>query len=171
MQKPLILPCRGIEPAIDAQCWIAPNATIVGDVTIGTNSSVWFQAVIRGDVAPIRIGQRVNVQDGAVVHGTFEKSETTIEDEASIGHNAIVHGAHIGKSALIGMGAVVMDHAVIGEEAVVAAGAVVLAGTIVPKGRLWAGVPAKDCGVVKPDLRQSLKATAQRYVKYADWFR
>ena len=101
MQKPLILPCRGIEPTIDDQCWIAPNATIVGDVTIGTSSSVWFQAVLRGDVAPIRIGQRVNVQDGAVVHGTFEKSETTIEDEASIGHNAIVHFAHIGKSSLI----------------------------------------------------------------------
>lgn len=168
---PLILPARGYAPQIDATCWLAPNATVVGEVVMGRESTVWFQAVVRGDVAPIRIGVRVNIQDGAVIHGTFEQSETVIEDRASIGHKAVVHGAHIGEGALIGMGAIVMDGAVIGAGAVVAAGAVVLAGTQVPAFTLWAGAPAKEKGAVRSELRKHLADTADRYVEYADWFR
>jgi len=133
-------------------------------------STVWFSAVVRGDVAPIRIGERVNIQDGAVIHGTFEKSHTVLENDVSVGHNAIVHGAHVKKGALIGMGAVVMDHAVIGERSVVAAGAVVLAGTEIGNGELWAGVPAKKRGMVSDELREHLSSTAARYVEYATWF-
>jgi len=133
-------------------------------------STVWFSAVVRGDVAPIRIGERVNIQDGAVIHGTFEKSHTVLENDVSVGHNAIVHGAHVKKGALIGMGAVVMDHAVIGERSVVAAGAVVLAGTEIGNGELWAGVPAKRRGMVSDELREHLSSTAARYVEYATWF-
>ena len=133
-------------------------------------STVWFSAVVRGDVAPIRIGERVNIQDGAVIHGTFEKSHTVLENDVSVGHNAIVHGAHVKKGALIGMGAVVMDHAIIGERSVVAAGAVVLAGTEIGNGELWAGVPAKRRGMVSDELREHLSSTAARYVEYATWF-
>lgn len=169
--EPLIISCRNFTPQIDDSCWLAPNSTVVGNVVMGAESSCWFQSVIRGDVASIRIGKRVNIQDGAIIHGTFEKSETVIEDDASVGHQAVVHGAHIKRGALVGMGAVVMDGAVVGEHAVVAAGAVVLAGTIIPDNSLWAGVPAKERGVVNEDLREHLAATSARYVEYADWFR
>jgi carbonic anhydrase/acetyltransferase-like protein (isoleucine patch superfamily) len=171
MEKPIILDCNGDSPAFHSSCWIAPNATLVGKVVIGEECSIWFQAVIRGDVAPITIGKRVNIQDGAVIHGTFEKSETTIGNGASIGHRAIVHGARIGENALVGMGAIVMDGADIGNDAVIAAGAVVLAGTIVPPGTLWAGVPATNRKTVSSALSTSLKTTADRYVSYANWFR
>lgn len=171
MEKPVILDCQGHSPLFPPSCWIAPNATLVGDVTLGDECSVWFQAVVRGDVAPIEIGDRVNIQDGAVIHGTFEKSETTIGNDASIGHRAIVHGASIGENVLVGMGAIVMDGALVGNGAVIAAGAVVLADTIVPPGTLWTGVPAKNRGPVKPELSASLNATAKRYVTYANWFR
>ncbi len=171
MSNPLILDCAGHSPAFDSSCWIAPNATLVGQVVMGKDCSVWFQAVVRADVAPITIGNRVNIQDGAIIHGTYEKSETTIGHGASIGHRAIVHGATIGEDVLVGMGAVVMDGAVIGNGAVIAAGAVILTDTIVLPGTLWAGVPAKNRGPVKPELASSLKATADRYVTYADWFR
>jgi carbonic anhydrase/acetyltransferase-like protein (isoleucine patch superfamily) len=167
---PLILSCRGHSPIIDSTCWIAPNATIVGEVTMGAHSSCWFNAVVRGDVAAITIGERVNIQDGAVVHGTYGKSETILEDRASIGHNATVHGAHIQAGALIGMNAVVLDGAVVGENAVVAAGAVVLEGTVIPPRTLWAGVPAKQRADVRPELQAHLAATADRYVEYAGWF-
>ena len=124
-----LLPARGHAPVLDASVWLAPNATVVGEVHMGAESTVWFSAVVRGDVARIQIGRRVNIQDGAVIHGTFGQSQTVLEDDVSIGHNAIVHGAHVKHSALIGMGSVVMDHVIVGEGAVVAAGAVVLAGT------------------------------------------
>ena len=168
--KPLILSCRGHAPQIDETCWLAPNATVVGQVSLGPNSSCWFQSVIRGDVAPIKIGHQVNIQDGAIIHGTFEQSETVIEDDVSIGHQAVVHGAHIKCGALIGMGAIVMDGAVVGAHAVVAAGAVVLAQTMIPDQTLWAGVPAKQRGDVKPELQRHLAATSARYVEYAEWF-
>ena len=171
MENPMILNCQGQSPKFPSSCWIAPNATLVGHVTLGSGCSIWFQAVIRGDVAPITIGERVNIQDGAVIHGTFEKSETTIGNNTSIGHRAIVHGASIGEGVLVGMGAIVLDGVRIGNHAVIAAGAVVLADTIVPPGTLWAGVPAKNRGAVKPELSASLKETANRYVTYADWFR
>ncbi|MDE0980007.1 MAG: gamma carbonic anhydrase family protein [Flavobacteriales bacterium] len=171
MPQPLILDCQGHSPTFDSSCWIAPNATLVGNIVMGQSCSIWFQAIVRGDVARISIGNRVNIQDGAVIHGTFQKSETTIGDGASIGHRAIVHGANIGENVLVGMGAVVMDGAVIGSGAVIAAGAVVLEDTIVPEGTMWAGVPAKNRGSVKAELATSLEATANRYVTYAGWFR
>ncbi len=168
---PLILPARGKTPSFHETVWLAPNCTVVGEVSIGEESTIWFGAIVRGDVASITVGQRVNIQDGAVIHGTFGQSDTIIDDRVSIGHNAIVHGAKVGMGALIGMGAVVMDHAVVGEGAVVAAGAVVLEGTIIPPRTLFAGVPAKSRGEVRNELRKHLSKTADRYVEYAGWFR
>ena len=170
-QNPVILSSRGKSPKISDSVWLAPNCTVVGEVTLGEESTVWFGAVIRGDVASITIGSRVNIQDGAVIHATFGKSFTVLEDRVSIGHNAIVHGAHICEGALIGMSSVVMDNVVVGAGAVVAAGAVVLEGTQIPPGILYAGVPAKQRGEVRADLADHLSATADRYVEYADWFR
>ena len=165
-----LLPARGHEPQCAESVWLAPNATVVGEVTLGEHSTVWFSAVVRGDVAPIQVGERVNIQDGAVIHGTFNQSHTVLEDDVSVGHNAIVHGAHVQRGALIGMGSVVMDHVVVGAYAVVAAGAVVLAGTQIGEGELWAGVPAKCRGQVSEELRAHLSTTSARYVEYAGWF-
>lgn len=170
-QRPIILPARGKSPKIHSSVWLAPNCTVVGEVTVGQESTIWFGAVVRGDVASITVGDRVNIQDGAVIHGRFGQSETILENRVSIGHNAIVHGAKVCEGALIGMGAVVMDHAVIGEGAVVAAGAVVLEGTIVPPKTLFAGVPAKSRGEVREDLQNHLSKTADRYIEYAGWFK
>ena len=170
-QQPVIFSVRGKAPVIHDSVWLAPNCTVVGEVTLGIESTVWFGAVVRGDVASIEVGSRVNIQDGAVIHGTFGESKTVLEDRVSIGHNAIVHGAKVCKGALIGMGAVVMDNAVVGEGAVVAAGAVVLKGTIIPPRKLFAGVPAKSRGDVKEDLQDHLSQTADRYLEYAGWFR
>lgn len=170
-QRPLIMKARGKSPVIAETVWLAPNCTVAGEVFLGDESTVWFSAVVRGDVASIKVGKRVNIQDGAVIHGTFGSSKTIIEDRVSIGHNAIVHGAKICKGSLIGMGAVVMDHSVVGEGAVIAAGAVVLEGTIIPPRTLYAGVPAKPRGDVREDLQKHLSAAADRYVEYAGWFR
>ena len=170
-QHPLILPARGKRPEISDSVWLAPNCTVVGEVSVGKESTIWFGAIVRGDVASITVGDRVNIQDGAVIHGTFNSSKTILEDRVSIGHNAIVHGARVCKGALIGMGAVVMDHAVVGEGAVVAAGAVVLEGTQIPPRTLYAGVPAKHKGDVREDLQNHLSKTADRYVEYAGWFK
>ena len=165
-----ILSARGHTPSLDSSVWLAPNATIVGQVTMGPESTVWFSAIVRGDVARIDVGRRVNIQDGAVVHGTFGHSHTILEDNVSVGHNAIVHGAHVKEGALIGMGAIVMDKVTVGEGAVVAAGAIVLAGTEIKKDELWAGVPAKCCGRVRDSLRDQLSQTSARYVQYASWY-
>ena len=170
-QHPVILAARGMSPYIHSSAWLAPNCTVVGEVLLGEESTVWFGAIVRGDVASITVGSRVNIQDGAVIHGTFGKSTTVLEDRVSIGHNAIVHGAKVCKGALIGMGAIVMDNAVVGEGAVVAAGAVVLEGTIIPPRTLYAGVPAKLRGEVRDELQNHLSKTADRYVEYAGWFR
>lgn len=170
-QQPCIMPYNGKTPVIDPSCWLAPNATVVGDVVMKHGASVWFQAVVRGDVAPIEIGELVNIQDGAVIHATLGHSQTVINDRASIGHNAIVHGARIMEGALIGMGAIVMDNAVVGKGSVVAAGAVVLAGTIIPDGEMWAGSPAKSKGAVKPQLAAVAAATADHYARYSEGFR
>ena len=167
----LVLSCRNFTPQIHESCWLAPNATVIGQVTMAEDSSCWFNSVIRGDVSPISIGRRVNIQDGAVIHGTLDKSETVIDDDASIGHNAIVHGAHVQSHALVGMGAIIMDGAVIGQGAVVAAGAVVLENTHIPAGSLWAGVPARERGKVSESLKQSLSDTSNRYVNYSKWFK
>ena len=136
----------------------------------GKDCSIWFGAIVRGDVCSIRLGEGVNIQDGAVLHGTYRQTDCTIGDGASIGHNAIVHGCTVEAGALIGMGAVVMDRAVVGRSAVVAAGAVVLEGTQIGEGELWAGVPAKHIKDVDPALQQHLADTAVRYRKYASWF-
>ena len=167
---PMVLPVKGKQPHLGRGNWLAPNCTVVGDVVTGDDCSIWFGAVVRGDVCAIRIGRLVNIQDGAVLHGTWEKTDLTIGDGASIGHNAIVHGCTVEAGALIGMGAVVMDRAVVGEGAVVAAGAIVLEGTRIGAGELWAGVPAKKVKDVGPELKEILAATAVRYREYAGWF-
>lgn len=166
-----IISCRGYSPQIHESCWIAPNATIVGDVSCGENCSFWFNAVVRGDVHYIKMGHHVNVQDGAVIHCTYQKAPTEIGNYVSIGHNAIVHGCSIQDKVLIGMGAIVMDGAVIESGSVIAAGAVVLQNTIVKAGSLYAGVPAKFVKPVSNEfIEQSILQTAKNYVMYTDWF-
>src|ERR1041384_5836787 len=140
---PVILPVQGKSPQIPEDCFIAPNATIVGDVVMGTQCSVWFNAVVRGDVNSIRMGNKVNVQDGAIIHCTYKRTQTIIGNNVSIGHKAIVHGCTVDDNVLIGMGAIIMDRAHIGSNSIIAAGAVVLEETIVPPGTIFAGVPAK----------------------------
>jgi carbonic anhydrase/acetyltransferase-like protein (isoleucine patch superfamily) len=169
---PVILPVKGILPEMGNDCFIAPNATIVGDVVMGDQCSVWFNAVIRGDVNSIRMGNKVNVQDGAVIHCTYEKTKTIVGNNVSIGHNAIVHGCTVEDNVLIGMGAIVMDNAHIGSNSIIAAGAVILEGTRVEPGSIYAGVPAKK---VK-DISQSLISgeidrIANNYLMYSGWFK
>lgn len=167
----LILPCNDKSPQLGRPAYIAPNATIVGDVHMGDDCSVWFQAVIRGDVNRIILGERVNVQDGAVIHCTYEKAATTIGSDVSIGHRAIVHGCTIEDQVLIGMGSIVMDGAVIGRGSIVAAGAVVLEGTQVPPGTVYAGVPARKVKEVDAALAQDqIARIAGNYLKYSSWF-
>ncbi|MBC6696810.1 gamma carbonic anhydrase family protein [Hymenobacter puniceus] len=166
----LILPVQGKHPQIPADCYVADNATIVGDVTLGANCTVWFNAVIRGDVNAIRIGDKTNVQDGAVLHCTYQKAATTIGSRVSIGHKAIVHGCTVEDDVLIGMGAIVMDHAVVGAGCIVAAGAVVLENTRCEPGYLYAGVPARRIKPVTDEQRANMLRTADNYVLYASWF-
>lgn len=152
--------------------FIAPNATIVGDVVMGNDCSVWFNAVVRGDVNSIRMGNKVNIQDGAVIHATYEKTKTTIGNNVSIGHNAIVHGCTVEDNVLIGMGAIVMDNAHIGSNTIIAAGAVVLEGTQVEPGTIYAGVPAKKVKTISQELiHGEINRIANNYIMYADWFR
>lgn len=168
----LIKSVRGIEPSIGEDCFLAENATIVGDTTIGNHCSIWFNAVVRGDVNSIRIGNNVNVQDGAVIHCTYEKTKTIIEDNVSIGHNAIIHGCKIESNVLIGMGAIVMDNCIIEEGSVIAAGSVVLEGTHVKAGSLYAGVPAKFVKEVGEHLRKGeIERIANNYHLYSSWFK
>jgi carbonic anhydrase/acetyltransferase-like protein (isoleucine patch superfamily) len=166
----LILPVQGKHPQIPADCFLADNATIVGDVTLGGQCTVWFNAVIRGDVNSIRIGDKTNVQDGAVLHCTYQKAATTIGSRVSIGHKAIVHGCTVEDDVLIGMGAIVMDHAVVGAGCIVAAGAVVLENTQCEPGYLYAGVPARRIKPVTEEQRANMLRTADNYVLYASWF-
>jgi carbonic anhydrase/acetyltransferase-like protein (isoleucine patch superfamily) len=169
---PVILPVKGVWPTMGANCFIAPNATIVGDVVMGDDCSVWFNAVLRGDVNSIRLGNKVNVQDGAVIHCTFEKTKAIIGNNVSIGHNAIVHGCTVHDDVLIGMGAIVMDNAEIGRHSIIAAGAVVLEGTNVPPGCIYAGIPAKKVKDVPPGLISGeINRIADNYLKYAGWFK
>lgn len=166
----LILSARGISPEISEDCFIAPNATIVGDVEIGEECSIWFSSVIRGDVNKIRIGNKVNIQDGACVHCTFEKTETLIGNNVSIGHNAIVHGCTIEDNVLIGMGAIVMDNAVIGSNSIIAAGAVVLENTMVEPNSIYAGIPAKKVKEVSSEhIEGEIQRIATNYKMYASW--
>jgi len=169
---PIIFPVNGAHPAFGQNCFIAPNATIVGDVIMGDQCSVWFNAVIRGDVNSITMGNKVNVQDGAVIHCTFEKTKTVIKNNVSIGHNAIVHGCTIEDNVLIGMGAILMDNVVVGSNSIIAAGAVVLENTIIESGSIYAGIPAKKIKDISQDLISGeINRIAENYIKYSSWFK
>ena len=161
---------RGFSPIYVEHCWFAETATILGEVTMGAGCTVWFGAVIRGDVNAIRIGDNTNIQDNATIHGTYETAATSIGNNVSIGHNAIVHGCTIEDNVLIGMGAIVMDGAVIGAGAMVAAGAVVLAGTIVAARTIYAGVPAKKIKTVEGKNEAMMQRISKNYQRYAGWF-
>ncbi|HAS19733.1 MAG TPA: gamma carbonic anhydrase family protein [Flavobacteriaceae bacterium] len=167
----LIKSVRGFTPTYGKDCFFAENATLIGDLILGDFCSVWYQAVVRGDVNSIRIGNRVNIQDGAFIHATFEKAATQIGNNVSIGHNAIVHGCTIEENVLIGMGSIVMDHCVIGSNSIIAAGAVVTQGTIVAPGSVYAGVPAKKIKSLSPELQKNeIERIAKNYLLYASWF-
>ena len=167
----LIIPLRGVTPQTGRDTFLAPDATIIGDVVMGEECSVWFNTVIRGDVNSIRIGNRVNIQDGSVLHTLYKKSTIEIGDDVSIGHNVTIHGAHIRPLALIGMGAVVMDDAVVGEGAIVAAGSVVLSRTVIGPNELWGGAPAKFIKMVDPAQSEEInRKIARNYLAYSRWY-
>ena len=168
----IIKSVNGKSPKIPSDCFIAENATIVGEVDMGTQCSVWFNAVIRGDVHFIKIGNKVNIQDGAVIHATYKKSPTTIGNNVSIGHNAIVHGCTIHDNVLIGMGSIVMDDCVIESNSIIAAGAVVTKNTRVETGSIYAGVPAKKVKDISAELISGeINRIADNYVKYSSWYK
>ena len=168
----LIKPVKGIYPQWEDDVYIAENATLVGDIILGNKCSVWFNAVIRGDVHFIRIGNNVNIQDNAVIHCTYQKHPTNIGDNVSIGHSAIVHGCTIGKNVLIGMGAIVMDNVFVEENCIIAAGAVVLENTRIESGSIYAGVPAKKVKTLSPEQVATLiERIANNYIMYADWMK
>jgi carbonic anhydrase/acetyltransferase-like protein (isoleucine patch superfamily) len=175
----LIKECRGFALQNGDDCWFAENATIVGDVIMGDQCSVWFNAVIRGDVNSIRMGNKVNVQDGAVIHCTYANtaagqpgSKTILGNNVSIGHNALVHGCTVEDNVLIGMGSIVMDNCYIESGSIIAAGAVLLEGTRVEKGSIWAGVPAKKVKDISPELFEGeVMRIANNYVTYSGWFK
>ena len=167
----VILPVNGVLPRFGKDCFIAPNATIVGDVTFGDECSVWFNAVVRGDVNKIKMGNKVNIQDGAIIHCTYEKTETYVGNSVSIGHLAIVHGCTIHDNVLVGMGAIIMDGAVIESNAIIAAGSVVLEKTIVKSGSIYAGIPAKFVKDIDIHLLEGqVMRIANSYNMYAGWY-
>lgn len=169
---PVILSVKGVSPIIPEDCFVAPNATIVGDVTMGNECSVWFNAVVRGDVNSIEMGNKVNIQDGACIHCTYQKTKVKIGNNVSIGHHAIVHGCKVEDNVLIGMGAIVMDNVVIGTNSIIAAGAVVLEDTVVPPGSIFAGVPAKKVKDISQELLHGeVERIANNYVMYSGWFK
>jgi len=168
----IIRPVRGKSPKIGKDCFIAENATIVGEVSMGDQCSIWFNAVVRGDVHYIEMGNKVNVQDGAVIHGTYQKAPTTIGNNVSIGHNAIVHGCTVKDNVLIGMGSIVMDGCVVESNSIIAAGAVVTQGTHIEEGSTYAGVPAKKMKKARPGTNTGeIDRTANNYVTYSSWFK
>lgn len=168
----LIKPVNGILPEFGNDCYLSENATIVGDVVMGNQCSIWFNAVVRGDVNSIRMGNKVNVQDGAVIHCTYQKTKTNIGNNVSIGHNAIVHGCTIHDNVLVGMGAIVMDNCEIGSNTIIAAGAVVLEGTKVESGVIYAGVPAKKVKDINQELiHGEIDRIANNYIMYSSWFK
>jgi len=169
---PTILPVKGVFPVFGNECFIAPNATIVGDVVMGDNCSIWFNAVVRGDVNAIRIGDKVNIQDGVIIHCTYEKTRAIVGNSVSIGHLAIIHGCTIHNNVLIGMGAIVMDNAVVGSNSIIAAGAVVLEGTIIEPESIYAGVPAKKVKSISKELIEGeINRIANNYITYSSWFK
>ena len=168
----IIRKLRGFVPVFGEACFLAETAVVVGDVICGDYCSIWYNAVVRGDVNSIRIGNKVNIQDGAVLHCLFEKSVIEIGDNVSIGHNVIIHGARIEDNVLIGMGAVVLDHTVVGTNSIIAAGAVVLSGTQVEPHSIYAGVPAKKVKNIDPvQTKEMIEKIANNYLKYAEWYK
>jgi carbonic anhydrase/acetyltransferase-like protein (isoleucine patch superfamily) len=167
----IIKKVRSKYPQLGEDCYIAENATIVGDVAVGKNCSIWFNAVIRGDVNSITIGDKVNIQDGAIVHCTYLKHPTVIGNNVSIGHNALVHGCTIHDNVLIGMGAIVMDNCVINSNTIIAAGAVVIQNTVVESGAIYAGIPAKKVkDIDESDFAGEIERIANNYVMYSSWY-
>jgi len=167
----LIKTVRGFTPKFGENCYLSENATIVGDVTLGNDCSVWFNAVIRGDVNWIKIGNKVNIQDNAVLHTLYQKSTITIGDSVSIGHNAVIHGADIHNRVLIGIGAIILDQAVIGENSIIAAGAVIKDSTIVEPNSIYAGVPAKKIKEIDPEqTKEMIDKIANNYLFYSTWY-
>ena len=168
----IIKTINGKSPQIQDDCYVAENATIVGDVVIGKSCSVWFNAVIRGDVNFIKIGDKVNIQDGAIIHCTYQKHPTIIGNNVSIGHNAIVHGCTLHDNVLIGMGAIVMDNCVVESNSIVAAGAVLTQNTIVESGTIYAGVPAKKVkNIDQSDFAGEIERISNNYIMYSSWFK
>lgn len=168
----LIKTVNGKAPQIPEDCFIAENATITGEVSFGKNCSVWYNAVIRGDVNRIEIGNRVNIQDGAIIHCTYQKHATKIGNNVSIGHNAIVHGCEIEDNVLIGMGAIVMDNCIVKSNSIVAAGAVVTQNTVIESGSIWAGVPAKKVkDIDQSDFAGEIERISANYVMYSSWLK
>jgi carbonic anhydrase/acetyltransferase-like protein (isoleucine patch superfamily) len=167
----LIMSVRGVEPQYGENCFFAPNATIVGQVKMGDACSVWFNAVIRGDVSPITMGNKVNVQDGAVIHAAYQRNETRIGNQVSIAHNAIVHGCTIEDNVLIGMGAIIMDNCLIKSGSIIGAGAIVLQNTVVESGEVWAGNPAKFIKKTGDLAITEIERIANAYPFYAAWFK
>ena len=168
---PLIKSVNNKHPQIPEDCYIADNATIVGEVAMGNQCSIWFNAVIRGDVHYIKIGNKVNVQDGAIIHATYQTSPTNIGNNVSIGHNAIVHGCTIHDNVLVGMGSIIMDDCIVESNSIIAAGAVVTKNTRVESGSIYAGVPAKKVKDVSPELISGeINRIANNYVKYSKWY-
>jgi carbonic anhydrase/acetyltransferase-like protein (isoleucine patch superfamily) len=168
---PIILPVKDKQPAWGNDCFIAENATIVGDVVMGDNCSVWFNAVIRGDVHYIKIGNNTNIQDGAVIHATYLKAPTNIGNNVSIGHNALVHGCTLHDNVLIGMGAIVMDNAIVEPYVIIAAGSVVLEKTLCESGFLYAGTPAKKIKPLTTEQKEMLDKLPNNYIMYSGWFK
>jgi carbonic anhydrase/acetyltransferase-like protein (isoleucine patch superfamily) len=166
---PLIQSSNGINPEFGENCFIAENATIIGQVKMGNDCSVWFNAVVRGDVSPITIGNKVNIQDGAIIHATYQRNQTTIGNEVSIAHNAIVHGCTIEDQVLIGMGAIIMDNCIIKSGSIIGAGAIVLQNTIVNEGEIWAGNPAKFIKKTGDLAITEIQRIANAYPMYASW--
>lgn len=168
----LIKKVRGFSPQYGTNCFFAENATIVGDVTIGDDCSIWFNTVLRGDVNTITIGNKVNIQDGSCLHTLYQKSTITIGNNVSIGHNVVIHGATVKDNVLIGMGAIILDNAVIGENSIIAAGSVVLDGTVVEPGSIYAGVPAKFVKKVNTEqTKEMINKIANNYLMYASWYK
>ena len=167
----IIKPLRGKTPQVPSDCFIAENAVIIGDVVMGKQCSIWYNAVIRGDVHYIKIGNKVNIQDGAVIHATYQKSPTTIGNNVSIGHNALVHGCTIKDNVLVGMGSIIMDDCIVESNSIIAAGAVVTKGTKVESGSIYAGVPAKKVKDISQELISGeIDRIANNYIKYASWY-
>ena len=167
----IIKTVRGFTPVFGADCFVADNAVVVGEVTMGNNCTVWFNAVVRGDVHSITIGDNTNIQDGAIIHCTYQKAKTVIGSNVSIAHAAVVHGCNLGDNILVGIGAIIMDDAVVGNDSVIAAGAIVLPGTVIEPGSIYGGIPAKRLKDIGPEMKEVIVRTARNYPMYAKWYK